>query len=625
MLNESPHHPNNEPARLQAIMAFAFPLLLWSVGCFYLRGELGRYSDDWAMGPVDPTTGGPNWSHPVFAQPYFWRPLLQIFLYSMFAALWNSMWIFHLANVLAHAGATFVLWRLLRNLCISPHAASAAALTFMVFPLNYEVIFWSTAMTTGLATGSSILLLLGVAKYAQRGLRSPDSTLAPAGSTRRDVTAALLLALFAFSIPCWYEQPAAAVLTIPLLYMATRRAEESRAVSLWRLSLLVGLCGVAILLYIVLLTFTAPVSARGSSASYIQASGLAERLPQFWENWKWFYRGGVGAAISGGLVFAWREVATPVGIASLGLVACAGGVWLAKWCSTPVSSRGSLSRSPSILAARELDHFKRKRYPWAFAFGASLLIASWLPIFVVRGQIIEARHNYFTLVGATLLAGLLIDLLLVATERFRWRGVTQCVTGAVAALGLWAMMLTLLGWQFAMASRTRKDLEQARMLVAAVPNPAPDTIFVTLEDNCRAADTGVFFFDAPLLSWVAASWSASPSLRHAYGRSDVSMTHRNFWVPPPLHEADGQGYTYIVPPNQSGTPDANSGKRFTWAQSIPFIIGADGKVTLVPNITLQRGSAQWQIFCQRAALPGQLPPAPTTSPTESSHYKLELK
>jgi hypothetical protein len=536
-----------------ALLAFAG--VLWGLSCLACVGSLGRYSDDWAFGAIDPATGAFDASRSPFHQAYFWRPLLQLFLHYAISLLWNHLWVLHVLNAVTHAGTTLVVHRLLRGVGASPRAAAVAALLFMVWPNHHEVIFWPTAMTTGFATLLGALLGLVAVAWTRRGMPLDRSL--------------LWFPALAFLIPCWYEQPSAIVPVLPLVCLAARTEGSARRCLAHSL-VPTMLAGVVTIAYVLLLRGTAPSSARGAASSYIHLSDIPSRAAEFSSAAVWFHTAALSDAVIGGLSFSRSQMDGFPGLVAIGLVLIAAVAWvLLSWTR-----------------ANETAEHGARRMGTRTLLAVSLLMTSMLPIFVIKGQIFEARHHYFMMLPGAMLAAIVLDALAWRAGRARLIAV-----GLGAAAGVTLLAGSLLGFQFLMRERTRADLAQMQSSAAGAPAAPPGVIFMALEDNYRPARTGRLFFDARLIGWITASWSANPGVQFAFRRDDVFATVRNFWVGMPISDIDGEGYRYNVGPNQSGPPDPIANARHRWDQTIPYIIGEDGTIRFVSSMVVKRSGA----------------------------------
>jgi len=545
----------------------AYFIALWWLGCFYLHGNLGAYSDDWSLAIVDPVTGESQWGLWPFERNYFWRPLLQLFVHYGFLLLWQHLWLFHLLNVTLHAAAALLVYRLMRRLCSSPHGPAAGAFVFLLFPFHYEVIFWSTAMTTGIPTGLWLLLALWFCDYAAQEKRTRWWHIPLAG-------------LFTFMIVCWYEQPGALVGAFPWLYMALRPRGEAMVRSMVRIALVLVACGVGLLTYIILLRYTAPVSVRGGSGSFIGVHEIATRWGEMWPALRWYHTARLSDAFFGGLHTGWLTLSTPLGAAAAGAVAICGGLWLWAWIGEPAEAR-----SVDPAARRE----RTVRSAWALLFGASAVVCAWVPVFPIRGQSLEPRMSYAAAVGLATLMAVTVDSVLRLAKSVRGGQLLSGAIGLTIAIVAWISSLSLLGWQRSMQVRSQADAQQTRELAALYKDAPPLTVFVAVEDSFRAGTTGRGFFDLVLLSWVATSWSTNPALQHAFRRTDVFATSCNFWVPPPFAEVDEHGFRYISGlPAAAGGLSSLGGCRIEWSRVIPYSVDKDGHIVPIRELVLTR-------------------------------------
>lgn len=544
-----------------------FFVLLWWLGCFYLHGDLGRYSDDWSLAIIDPITREPVWGSWPFERSYFWRPLLQLYLHYMLQVLWHSMWIFHLCNVLWHGATAVLVYVLSRRLTGSRQGAAAAGLLFLLFPFQYEVIFWSTAMTTGIPTGLWLLLALWFTRFARGG-----------GGGAWGVAGA---GVFTFGIACWYEQPGALVGSFPFLYMALRKAGEPLGRSALRLAGLLAACGAGLLIYILLLRATAPASVRGGAQSFVTLSEAPARFKEMWVGLTFSYTSRLADAFIGGLLAGWARLGSAWGMAAVGTVAVAGGLLLQVWM------RERPARGPG----------HETRTGWLLAFAVSAIVCAWIPVLLIRGQIVEPRMMYAASVGLCIGVAVLLGMLLRASEGWRFGGLVRGSTGVLVVLGAWMGAVSLVGWQSSMQARTRADAAQTQQLANLYADVPPGTVFVAVRDDFRAGKTGRGFFDLVLLSWVATSWTTTPALQQAFGRDDVFATTSNHWVAPPFADVTEHGLRFTTGlPAAAGKADPAGGIWLEWARVIPYAISAEGKVVPVHTLMItQKGRAEFEV------------------------------
>jgi hypothetical protein len=554
----------NPDARWRWTTAFFFAAV-WFLACFFHLGDLGMYSDDWSLAQFNPVTHEPRWDSAVLERNYFWRPVLQIFLHYAFLLFLNHTWVLHLINVSCHALATFGVYALLRRILHSRQAAAAGSLVFMLFPFQYEVIFWSTAMTTGIPAGLSLVLALLVCNYAKRELASWRSL--------------ATMAFLSFFIACWYEQPAAILISFPFLYMAAKRRDESFVRSFLRIAPMMLACGIPLMIYILLLRFTAPAGVRGGAASFIHLDEIPARWHEVIAAARWHFSVRLRDALIGGLITGWRELAVPKGLLAAAAVGLSAGAWVRSWLLTDVAPVASEPGQRAENLRRSL---------WTACFCINALIGVWLPVFPIRGQILEARMSYCAAIGLGATVAFLLDCMLRLFRSRTWWALFNASTAFAIAICVWLGAISMLGAQTVMRQRAIADRLQTYEISAAAGSVPHGTIFVVLRDDFRAGSTGRSLFDASPLAWSLASWSATPALQWAFRRDNVYATAFNFWVPPPFTDADIQYLHYSGDIASGATePALGGGYNLAWSRVVAFVITADGHASLVKRVHIQ--------------------------------------
>jgi hypothetical protein len=553
----------------------------WFLGCFYHLGDLGRYSDDWAFADVDPVTHLARWGGTPFERHYFWRPALQAFLHYAFLILWHHMWIFHLMNVACHAAIAAGVYWLSRRLGSSPHASAAAAFVFLLFPFQYEVIFWSTAMTSAVPAGLMIVLC-GIVIFHAR-------------STGADWRRLGLMSVLMFFAACWYEQPCAIAAGFPFLYMASRQ-EEPLARSLRRIAAMMIACGVPLVAYILLLRYTAPASARGGAGSFVTLDELPKRLESLVPAFSWYFSARLRNAYLGGLTTGMRELVTIRGAIMAATVGILGGCWLVEWISRPVPP------IPTLTAERARA---RARAAWGFAFALAACLSVWLPIIPIRNQILEVRLAYCMCIGLALAIAFLLDFLGRLTRKLRVFPLLHTAVGGAVVVLVWVSSVAMLGWQSVIRTRTAIDAVQTRELAERFASVPPGTVFLLLRDDYRAGATGRLAFDWPPLGWTSASWSSTPAIRWAMKRNDVVASAINIWVPPPFRDPDDAGIVYTggLTPIASVKSDPKGHLLIRWDLMVPYYIDAQGRVNPVREVHVFSTSTP-KVVVGRATLVG---------------------
>ena len=195
----------------------AFPVMLWLVAFFFLRGDTGWWADDYynnqrlpdgSMPPLNLSWKWPLWSLGV-KREFFIRPLMYQAAPAVTTLTWHHPWMAHLLQAVCHAGVVGLMWRLMRAMGVSRAAATLAGMVFLVYPGHYEAVMWAAALPTLL----SVAMMLGV-MFLMIGF---------ARGRRRGWWRLLLMVPMTFAACCLNEQPAAGVAVLPVLCWCTRK------------------------------------------------------------------------------------------------------------------------------------------------------------------------------------------------------------------------------------------------------------------------------------------------------------------------------------------------------------------------------------------------------------------
>lgn len=549
-------------ARSSTLLFFA---AIWFLGCFYFLGDLGHYSDDWSIAPINPVTHAPLWdSHPL-ERNYFWRPLLQLFLHFAFMLTWEQIWVLHLFNVICHAAAGMGLMALCRRLGFPYVSSAVAGFIFLLFPYQYEVIFWSTAVTTGIPAGLMILLCYVVSRYAQRP----------------SILTLLTMPALSFIIPCWYEQPCSLAAGFIFLCWAMR-GETPAPKMLGRILTVLVACGIPMIAYIVLLATTAPAGARGGTDSFVTLPELPARLTEMRGAMSWYLTSRLQGSLAGSIQTGLTTLATPTAAIIGGLVAVIGGVWACTHRTPDAGNIASVANDNNII-----DSTLRTRRVYGWIFGIVAMLAAWLPVIPFRGQILEARMAYCACIGLGITCAGVVCGLEAIFARLRWGNVLHATMRIAIAAVIWVGAVGMLGWQTLIRTRTQADAKQTQTLANHFASVPPGTIFITLRDDYRAGNTGNIAFDWPALGWTSASWSATPALRYAMKRDDIAASAYNIWVPTPFNDVSQNTVTYtgslwpIPNVTYNTTP---TGILLDWSKVVPFVLTPKGEAEPVGQI-----------------------------------------
>ena len=566
-------NPGRPPAllwsRLTGWGAAAFPVVLWLFATFFFLGRLGKWLDDYWLGLRDPVTGAyelPLW--PWDTWPFFYRPLHLFFVHYAQTLLWHHDWANHLINVLSHGLVVFLLWRFLRAHTRTGQAATVAAIAFLVYPLGYEVIFWPAAVNASIATATFLLLAMMYVGYVRAG---------------GGPALLWLMAMVAFSIPCWNEQPATGIAALGLLGWAVAPRRESVEERVRRCLAPVILGGLACVIYIVLVQATAPAGARGSEGSLAPWSHLPARIADVYREvtHKKMFGEWTRHIVLGGLSQGWAVLARPPSWLWLALLVPTTLLWLRRWMGREVivrDDRDSLTRPAGV-----------------FAFGLGLFLIAWLPVALLKAQIVEPRICYFPALGLAVAGAMVIDQLGVWLAPYR----ASCALfkGVVGvALLAWALpsALAMVGVQDALRKRYRLDRREMDQLKAMVPDPPAGTVFVPLhiEDMGLAASTGYSNFDKFAVGALGTPWSAKSIIDWTYGRDDLYCTARSWWQPLALRALNARTAWYPLMPGPRRSSHPAGGPRISWSRMVPFVVDAKGQVHLVSLIRVTRPDHQ---------------------------------
>ncbi len=548
--------------RFAGLLGRFFPIAAWLLACCFLLGRWGMTGDDYSVGVVDPVTGEYNWSlSPWRIIPYFWRPLLMIEWHYLHSWFWRSMWVLHLLSAVFHGATAWVLSRVVVRTGADRRTGVIAALLFVVYPMNFEVVYWATAASIIQAALVWLALVLLTVRYAEVG-----------GWWRLVVGG-----IAAFTVPCLYEQPMSGFPMLAMLSIGTLAGRVPWKPLVLRSLAMTAVSGLAGIGYTVLLIVTTPPDRRGSGQSMISPSleTLAARFSSVAHDVQ--HRAGLDAmrqVIKGGLKFGWTALGSTGGVLAfcglVGLAMC----WVLFSRSEPQEAAAS---------REEINRSRPWRSVWMIACGLGIAALSFLPTIAVQQQPVWARNLYFPAIGVLLAlshAATLVFLLerkvgIVPVAAFLVRGATAAAVLVGAVIGV--------GWQANYRTITAADAE-AVSLKAALPNPPAGLLLVPLADRNKPVNTGNILFDAGVTKWSIQPWWATSLTQHTYRRRDLFMTGYNPWAPPIMLNASPEGFRFAAHVDYLAEPDARGGSFVRWSKIIPFIVNAGGSVALVDRV-----------------------------------------
>lgn len=461
--------------------------LFWFVSTFFLLGDIGFWNDDYFMaerallgepGPVHILPAPTPFEAPSPATA-FWRPLLTIGVTTLVSNSWDRPWIAHLIFALAHAGTALLLFALMRQLGRSRATAAWCCLLYLVWPSHYEASLWANGFLSGLSTGAvlaSAMLYIAWARRAEHATRGTRLALL-AG------IAACGLVMVAAN-----EQPAGALLGLPMLYLASRPDRFARQTSpsreFWHAALPILLLGVIVAGAIVLV-LVAHAGAGG-------AGGFAP--PELWPR-RWV------AMLDAG----WRELllrtqgvaAARLGIdtirqypaRSIAAGACLLALIIALWRITARPRPRPPAHEPAPIGTSPLA-----RRLAISAAGLLMFFGACVPLAVVDAHM-RPRMTAILLAGALVaLAGpteRIASSLLARRERLV-RPALILASASVLTFGA----LSMVGTQRAFQLRWHHDRLLAQALRDRFHDLPPDSILMPLRGDDWPVHTGRNRFDA---------------------------------------------------------------------------------------------------------------------------------
>ncbi len=537
------------------------PVVLWALSTCYWGGDLGKYMDVWNNSVRDPETG-----HYTFAEIFgkrhtrgpFYRPGTTNLRIVKGTLLWNHDRADHLFCAVTHGLVVLVFWLLMRRLVASPTIAALGAMVYMTFPLHYQLMHYSMGQPYHFAVLSCLLLLLVLIRFArgQWGWWSVG-----------------LMALLTYGITLWQEQPATVVPLLPLLYLAVCSPRERWSRRAWRAGAAVFVCGLACVLYVVLIAVSVPGRYRGSAEAYAGPSDLPERLETVIRT---VQRGLGGRAFQqltfGSLDFGLQTLLDHRGWAIWALLLLLTGVaWYVQFLRRPEpAAEDTPARPPARRAATIL-------------FGLGLFALGWVPPMMVKAQGMEIRFHYYPLIGLVLASVVLLDWIDSGLRSRRTLAVGfRALVAAVLLVAAVVGSICHVGYQTLFRKRYMQDMSEVAQLKELVPQPDPNAVFVPLAMEDDPAHTRWKLFNKSVISAFATSWSARSIVRYGYRRRDITCTHLSPWIRVPLSYPDRTSVAY-----HSRSRKRAAQIRFEWERLVPFVVDRAARVHLVTRFDVQ--------------------------------------
>ncbi len=572
--------------------------LVWVASCWFLRGDLGRWNDDYFFHWIDPASGAWLDSWEVRTTPFFppetgvpaWRPLFFTLGPALNTALWAWPAVMHTCQALMHLCMVCALCWLAAELGLSRGSRVVIALIAIPCAPAFETVFWTMAWPT---TFAMMLVFLTAAALAR--------------AVRQDrVKWGALAVLFALPVPLLNEQPAGAFLALPFLVLAARPVGMSARRAMARHGWVVATIGAWCVLYAArLVLHETPAGTVGASGMIVHADAIprvAGRL--LGEGWKdfaeWRYiRGGARA-------LGWQEMmARPLWSAALVMSVVACGLLVGRWLALP--SEGDHSAQQ-----------RGRRVGWTGMIALSMIVGAMVPLVAVDSPL-RPRMLLCSWCAFALFVGACVDWVRAWIVGKGWRlAPASWVCGAILAAFVASCSISMIGVQRAYRERWLLDERIGANFRAAMPDPPPGTVFFVLDAQDRSLRTGNRHLDRHFFGALACSWSYPTFLKFVYHRADIEcQTYHEGWAH--LSWADEHTYVPVLPmlsgaPVEPLPPDCPPMKPLqvgvAWDKSVFIDIAEDGGLTLVEEIEvrLPNGKVLHQRPPRSAAWRGQRTP-----------------
>jgi len=582
-LTSLPRSTEHFPIPLR-LVAWAFPVFLWFLATFFLLGDLGWWNDDYYFSKIDPATGTYSSIILTTREPFLpatghlnaWRPLHFIFTPAVVTLSWNSPWIAHLVGALSHGVVCLLLYRLMRSVGASLHAAAACALLFMVHPLHYEVPLWPAAFATGVANGVFILNALLMARAGRSGARFHYWTVP-------------LLTGIAI---CLNEQSAPCIGALPLLYLAVCPCDESRKSRLVRSCVPVFLGCVVVIAYVVNVRINGQQGLGTDPQSYIRPSELPARIGVVLGGMfqllqiKEF---GIGAGLQALIEYFEYTGRTVVVLGSVVVTGLAA-AWM--WIHSPIEGRVAPCET----------HTGGGRAWWVLAFAAGWMVLACVPQAVIIGY--NSNSRTFHLVCAAMFFAFSIpaDWMAMAMARVPGAAAPYRVVSALLLLMVLVCSATLyVGVQGRHQRVHREGIDQARQLRELIPDPQPGTYFLPVAHYAKPIQTGVPVFDNGWSDVWCGNWAQPAFIKHAFRRNDVYQGFYNPFFDGQLREEPVLGidfefvdFVWKADSPYGVGPGLNA--RIPLAKVVPFLIDPDGQVRIITHWWVQpQGGSEFMV------------------------------
>jgi hypothetical protein len=545
-------------------------MALWLFATLFLRGDLGWWNDDYYFNQRDPATGQFARLITTTRDPFLpelghlnpWRFLHLPGTAALVTLTWNHAWVAHAVGAAIHGLCTLLLFRLLRALGVSGHVAAAASLVHLVWATHYEVVLWPSAFSIGLGSAAFLGAALCMVRCARTG----------------SVWAGLGAPLLTVVIVGFNEQPAGAIIALPLAYLAACPGTRGRV---WRALWPAALCFIVVGAYVVNVRINGQPRAGSTPESYIAPSDAFRRVIDLARGVRdqamlrhQFAPGAWRLALD---EFSRRPFWT--GLFAISLFLSLVPAWK-RWMATPIAPPSQ----PSPTKARSLT---------VAAIGIAFLAGALLPILVIRGYPVNSRMFYLVSMALCVILAGISDLGASWLGRAGGSPTARRLSGAVLACLTLAGGILYVGAQSRWRGITQSDAAQLAKLRGLVPDPAPGTVFVPVVSDFQPIATGCHSFDRALLDVWRFSWSTPYHIKQVYGRSDV---YQLYWLingpREPWRELTPGAFAFEWRIDSPYPLRDDRAVLVPWDKVVPFVVGADGRISLITRWTTPASEAQ---------------------------------
>ncbi len=569
--------------RLRILIASVlFPIVLWAFATLFFGGDIGKWNDDYFFSTRDPVTNQMTGWAVTTREPYLppekrlqaLRPLLHSVVPSITSLCWDEFWMAHVIGAIGHGLMALLLYRVMRGLGRSVHAAAGAAALFMVWAVHHEAWVWIAAFGSLFSAILFQCMTLCMIRFARKGGHA---------SGARGWPWALLMILCGAAILCFQEQASGAFPALALAYWAVCPDDESLLRRVVRPAVPLAVSGSLVGVYLYLVKHFAQPGLGNDAESYEKPANLFNRMADvvsgFRDNFMLRHFAN-GAATRG-----WRVLLDDKAVMAAWLVALAVAWFISArvWVRTPSHGPGAPARAGA-------------RSPFVAMFGVCAFLGACLTIAVIKGYPTLSRVTYLPLASALIAASTLFDgvgrlfhPLSFMPEGVESRAATELGTWyrRVCAVALAPILVAggvmTIGAQSRMREVTRDDDRNGRQLVEQVPNPEPNTVFLPVNIRPRPFRTGQPQFDEEVRSVWERLWSMPYFVKFQYRRKDVYSLGACVGLPI-IMKADEQGIEYIWPFGVPFHDPATNRAPIPWQFVIPVVFDDERNLHVVTRL-----------------------------------------